>query len=169
MGMCSLLRALDMHMMCAQSGLAASAKWSSFSFSCPIGKSHSAPHCPPLLCQEPAIALHSLPKNAILKGVQLPGVGKQLSMSCRGLVLLLPLKWDTSCKFFVVVFVLFSFGFGFFFLVRTGMCSFSEIFKIRVRGRGRIPEFILMAHDIPLKIGEQIWKALCLNATGAQA
>lgn len=94
------------------------------------------------------------PKNAILKGVQLSGVGKQLSMSCQGLILLLPLKWDTSCKFFVVILFLF------FFLVRTGMCSFSEIFKIRVRGRRRIPKFILMAHDIPLKIGEQLFEKL---------
>lgn len=40
------------------------------------------------------------------------------------------------------------------------MCSFSEIFKIRVRGRRRIPKFILMAHDIPLKIGEQLFEKL---------
>lgn len=98
---------------CAQSGLATPARWSSFSFSCSTGKSHSVSDCPPLLCQDPAIALHSLPKKCHSQRSAAVWGGKatQHVMSCRGLVLLLPLKWDISFKFFVVVVVLFHRGF----------------------------------------------------------
>lgn len=155
--MCSLLRALDMHV-CAQSGLATPAR--PHSFSCHIGKSHSIPDCPPLLCQEPVVPLHSLPKkfHSLRSAAVWGGKTTQHIMSWAG-----PPP-PPEVRYFMQIFL--SLLFCFFFLVRTGMCSFSEIFKIRVRGWGRIPEFILMAHAIPLKIGEQIWKALCLNATG---